>query len=114
MRPGNDAAMASDQEFLKEADRFMEGILASLDSIDPDELDTDLAMGVLSMEFDDGSKCIMNRQTAAHQIWLAEGATAWHFEQDEAGHWIDTKGRGRLEAVLSEVLARRLGKPIEL
>ena len=71
--------MTSDLEFTREADRFMERVLSSLEDIDPDEVDTDLAMGVLTMEFGDGSKSIMNRQTAAHQIWLAEGAQAWHF-----------------------------------
>ncbi len=107
--------MTADLDFTKQADRFMERILSSLEDIDPDEVDTDLAMGVLTMEFGDGSKSIMNRQTAAHQIWLAEGAQAWHFALDsESGHWMDTKGRGRLEAVLSEVLERRLGRPIQL
>lgn len=106
--------MPTDQDFLKEADAFMEGLLSALDAIDPDDLDVDLAMGVMTMEFADGSKCIMNRQTAAHQIWLAEGATAWHFERDPAGQWQDTKGRGRIEAVLGEVLERRLGKKVAL
>jgi len=107
--------MSSDREFSKDADRFMERILGALADFDPDELDTDLAMGVLTMEFADGSKCIMNRQSAAHQIWLAEGASAWHFELDpRAEHWIDTKGRGRLEKVLSEILARRLGRRVDL
>ena len=107
--------MTTDQDFVKDADRFMEGILNSLDALDPDELDCDLAMGVLTMEFADGSKCIMNRQTAAHQIWLAEGATAWHFERNsQSGSWVDTKGRGPIEQVLANVLERRLGKPIQL
>lgn len=107
--------MQTDQEFGKAADAFMTRILEQLDEIDPDELDTDLAMGVLSMEFGDGSKCIMNRQTAAHQIWLAQGATAWHFGWDEEQRaWVDTKGRGRLESVLTEVLTNKIGHPIEL
>lgn len=107
--------MPDDREFSKEADRFMERLLGTLSELDPDELETDLAMGVLSMEFADGSKCIMNRQTAAHQIWLAEGASAWHFELDESTkHWMDTKGRGRLETILSEILTRRLGRRIEV
>jgi len=107
--------MTSDLEFGKAADLFMEGVMDSLSENDPDELDVDLAMGVLTMEFGDGSKCIMNRQAAARQIWLAEGASAWHFAQDPVTrHWMDTKGRGRLETVLGRILERRLGKKIEL
>lgn len=104
--------MQTDLEFTKEADHYMEGVLDALAAIDPDELDCDLAMGVLSMEFADGSKCIMNRQTAAHQIWLAVGATAWHFEQAADGTWCDTKGRGSLTDVLAAALSERLGRTV--
>jgi CyaY protein len=103
-----------DHAFAKAADAAMARVFSRLQDEDPDELDCDLAMGVLSMEFADGKKCILNRQSAARQIWLAEGATAWHFAADDAGHWVDTKGRGTLDAVLSEVLSRRLGRRIDL
>lgn len=106
--------MSSDIEFSKLTDSFMEKILESLIDEDLDELDCDLAMGVLTIEFEDGTKFIMNRQTAAHQIWLAAGASAWHFQQDEAGEWLDTKGRGPLQLILEEVLSAKLGRPISL
>ncbi|MCA8941085.1 MAG: iron donor protein CyaY [Planctomycetes bacterium] len=106
--------MSNDVEFTTAADRFMEDVFTVLTEFDPDELDPDLAMGVLSMEFADGSKCIMNRQTAAHQIWLANRATAWHFARDESGAWMDTKGRGELRSVLGEVLSQRLGRTVTL
>lgn len=105
---------ADDIAFAKKADALMEAVLARLEDQDPDELDADLAMGVLSMEFADGSKCILNRQVAAHQIWLAHHATAWHFAEDAEGEWMDTKGRGRLRDVLGEVLSTRLGHPVAL
>ena len=105
--------MATDLEFQKDADAYMNRVLERLEAFDPDELDADLAMGVLTMEFADGTKCIMNRQTAAHQIWLAAGASAWHFERGEDG-WRDTKGRGALDEVLTQVLSERLGRPVAL
>ena len=106
--------MSDDLDFQKRADAFMERVFSALENEDPDELDADLAMGVLTMEFADGSKCILNRQTAAHQIWLASGASAWHFEQAGDDDWVDTKGRGNLEDVLREVLEKRLGRPVRL
>ena len=108
-------AMAKDHEFSTRADRFMSEVLEALDRIDPDDIDSQLAMGVLTMEFADGTKCIMNRQTAAHQIWLAHGATAWHFAYDEAsGTWQDTKERGDLKSILEATLSEKLGRPVGL
>ncbi len=103
------------QLFLARAETSMHRILDTLDRFDPDELEADLAGGVLRIRFADGRSCIMNRQAAAQQIWLAEGATAWHFVFDEAAQsWLDTKGRGELLQVLAGVLGARLGRPIHL
>lgn len=107
-------ASTDDMAFARKADAFMERVFAKLQDEDPDELDADLAMGVLTMEFADGTRCILNRQTAAHQIWLAHGATAWHFAEDEQGDWVDTKGRGGLLDVLRDLLSTRLGRSIAL
>ena len=104
-----------DQEFLRRAESLMQAMLVTLDEFDPDELEADSAAGVIKMAFADGSVCVLNRQTAAHQIWLAEGATAWHFERETATDlWMDTKGRGSLHTVLSEILTKRLGRPIKI
>jgi CyaY protein len=70
---------------------------------------------VLRITFADRRNCILNRQSAASQIWLAEGASAWHFALDpDSRSWSDTKGRGELNKILAEVLTRRLGRPIRL
>jgi len=102
-----------DIQFVTLADAAMNDFMDRLGALDPDEVDADLAQGVLKMEFGAGGVCVMNRQTAAHQIWLAEGATAWHFGWD-GSEWLDTKGRGSLSAVVNEILSRRLGRPITL
>jgi CyaY protein len=104
-----------DQEFVQQCDQEMADILRRLDGFDPDELEADLAMGVLRMTFADGRTCIMNRQTAAHQIWLAEGARAWHFARDTSRQrWVDTKGQGELLSVLASILSAKLGRPVTL
>ena len=107
--------MNTDQEFLQIAEQLMQDLLAKLDSFDPDELEADAAAGVIKMSFASGGPCVLNRQTAAHQIWLAEGATAWHFERAaESGEWLDTKGRGPLHSVLSEIVSKRLGRTVHI
>ncbi|MEY4674383.1 MAG: hypothetical protein RL148_2167 [Planctomycetota bacterium] len=111
MKPSTEA----DRAFLQQADALMESVQAALDRFDPDELEADTAVGVLKIRFADGQTCVMNRQTAAHQVWLAFGASAWHFTWDAAqGCWTDTKGRGELRSVLARVLGDKLGRPVPL
>ncbi|MBL8726231.1 MAG: iron donor protein CyaY [Planctomycetes bacterium] len=104
---------SADQQFLAQADACLHALQAALDAFDPDELEADLAGGVLRIRFSSNSICIANRQAAAHQIWLAEGASAWHFVYDAAQKaWIDTKGRGKLHTILGEIVSRRLGRAV--
>lgn len=109
------ASSSPDSHYLQQAERCLYELLARLDTFDPDELEADLAGGVLKISFPDGRNCIVNRQAPAQQIWMAEGATAWHFALGPDGtSWIDTKGRGELRRELAALLSRRLGRSIEL
>ena len=111
MKPSSDA----DRAYLQQADALMDAVQATLDRFDPDELEADTAIGVLKIRFADGQTCVMNRQTAAHQIWLAFGASAWHFTfETGTGLWMDTKGRGELKAVLAQVIGTKLGRTVAL
>lgn len=104
-----------DPLFLARADACLRKLLSKLDQLDPDELEADLSGGVLRISFSDGRNCVVNRQAAANQIWMAEGATAWHFMFDaRSGAWLDTKARGSLEAVLATLVAKKLGRAVDL
>lgn len=108
---------AGDQrsDFQLRAKDLLEGLLRQFDAFDPDEVEAESSEGVVKLAFADGSRCVLNRQSAANQMWLAEGATAWHFEFDPAASmWRDTKGRGELTAILSQILSRRLGRAVAL
>ena len=106
--------MPTDIQFTQDADRYLNTLMVRLSGFDPDELDPDLAMGVLSITFADGTKCILNRQTAAQQLWLAQGASAWHFARDANGEWLDTKRRGRHTEILADALSRKIGRKVAL
>ncbi|MCR9244520.1 MAG: iron donor protein CyaY [bacterium] len=104
-----------DPDFPARSEACLTAIQDRLDDYDPDELEADYAGGVLKIGFADGRTCVLNRQAAASQIWLAEGASAWHFSFDEdARVWLDTKGRGQLETVLAEILSQKLGRAVTL
>ena len=101
------------QSFNKLADTCLSRVAEALEDIDPDILDFDSADGLLQMEFADGSKFILNRQSGNHQMWLAAGVRAWHFDwHPETGEWRDARDGEELFTRLSEVVSAKLGQPI--
>ena len=109
--------MSSERDpiYLRRVDELIADLADRFDAFDPDEVEAETSGGVLKLTFADGSRCVLNRQAAASQVWLAEGATAWHFCWDEeAAHWSDTKGRGELRAILSEIVGRKIGRATQL
>jgi CyaY protein len=107
--------MPDQQAYLHAVDRLLEHLVARFDDFDPDEVEAEPSEGVLRLTFADGSRCVLNRQSAAQQVWLAEGSSAWHFEYSAADRkWLDTKGRGELLTILAGVLKRRLGRRVDL
>ena len=69
--------------------------------------------GVLEIDFDDGSKIIVNRHAAAREIWVAARSGGFHFRWDGAA-WRDTRNSTELFAALSELISRQLGRRLRL
>ena len=69
--------------------------------------------GILELEFDDGSKMIINRHAAARQIWVAARAGGFHFSWDGAA-WRDTRDGSELFAALSRLVSAQSGRPVTL
>ncbi|MSQ73272.1 MAG: iron donor protein CyaY [Betaproteobacteria bacterium] len=66
------------------------------------------AVGVLEVEFDDGSRMVINRHAAAQEIWVAARAGGHHFRYQD-GAWRDTRDSAELYAALSRMLSRQTG-----
>jgi len=99
------------REFEAQAAAALEGIERSLEQA---ELDFELKEGgVLEIEFDDGSKIIVNRHAAAREIWVAARAGGFHFRWDGAA-WRDTRGGAELFAALSRLVSEQGGQPVRL
>ena len=78
-----------------------------------EEIDYTLGDGLVTLEFEDGTRYVVNRQAAANQMWLAAGARAWHYDWDEAtGTWVDDKDGHALWDRLGEVVSAKLGQPV--
>jgi len=81
---------------------------------DPDELDYRETDGVLTLEFADGTRYVLNRQSGNGQMWYAAGARAWHYDWDAARReWRDDRDDHELGANLRRTVAEKLGRALE-
>lgn len=102
-----------DKEFNSLADSVLGRIDAALEASGAD-VDCELAAGgVLEIEFDDGSKIIVNRHAVAKEIWVAARAGGFHFKWDGAA-WRDTRDNAELMEKLSALASQQAGESIVL
>ena len=93
-------------EFEAAADDMLERIEHALESL---ELDFERKEGgVLEVEFDDGSKIIVNRHSAAREIWVAARSGGFHFRGD-GGAWRDTRSGEELGAAIARIVQEQAG-----
>jgi CyaY protein len=100
-----------EREFNLLADRMLASIE---DAIDGCGADVDLEVkpgGVLELEFDDGSKIIINRHSAAREIWVAARSGGYHF-RPEGGRWIGTRDGEELMTAIARCMAEQSGRPV--
>jgi CyaY protein len=69
--------------------------------------------GVLELEFDDGSKVIVNRHGAAREIWVAARSGGFHYRL-EGDVWRDTRSGAELFEALSSLVSGPLGRRVSL
>ena len=83
-----------------------------------DEAGVDLEISrqdnVIDIEFEDGSKVVINSHQAAGEIWVAARAGGFHFKPMPEGSWIDGRSGRELRAMLSEQLSAQAGTTIKL
>jgi len=73
------------------------------------------AGGILELEFDNGSKVVVNSQVPMRQIWVAAKSGGFHFEAAAAGGgWRDTRSGEDLFATLSKVVSDQSGIALRL
>jgi CyaY protein len=69
--------------------------------------------GVLEIEFEDGSKMVINRHGAAREIWVAAKSGGFHFRHDGKA-WRDTRDGTELFEAVSRLASQQAGKPVVL
>ena len=92
----------------------MGDIESAFDDVDPDEVETSTADGVLKLGLRDGVTVVINTQRPARQLWMAAVASAWHFDFNEGDRRWRTKDGDELRATLRSVVKERTGVDVEL
>jgi len=69
--------------------------------------------GVIEVEFEDGSKMVINRHGAAREIWVAAKSGGFHFRHDGSS-WRDTRDGTELFAAISRLASEQSGTPVQL
>lgn len=102
--------MMDEKEFDTRAAEALKRIETALQD---ENLDADLASGVLTVEFDDDSVFVINSHGAAKQIWMSANMQAWHFSWDGA-QWKDTKSPAELFSLVAELVSEKLARTVAI
>ncbi len=96
----------NDSEFLQLTETAFARIQQGLEDADLDfEQPAD---GIIEVEFDDGSKLVINRHNAAREIWVAARSGGFHFRHDGSA-WRDTRDNAELFAKLAALITSQGG-----
>lgn len=103
----------TESEFSDIADETLERIERSVEACEV-EIDTELRDGgVLELEFENGSKIIINRHAVGREIWVAAKSGGYHFRRVE-GAWRNTRDGEELFAALERYIGQQAGVPVRL
>jgi CyaY protein len=103
----------TEQEFEHVADEALQRLEGAL--VDMDGLEVSLQMGILTLEFPDGIKYVINSHRAARQIWMAAERSAWHFDyRPGERRWVASKNGDELWETVAAVISRKQGRPVSL
>jgi CyaY protein len=100
----------SDSEYLTRAEAALAAIERTLDDIETD-IEFERSGNVLTLEFENGTKIIVNLQPPMREIWIAAKAGGFHFRfTDDA--WRDTRNGTEFFSALSDYATQQAGEPV--
>lgn len=77
------------------------------------DIDYETVGGILTLEFADGSRIIVNKQGAARQIWVAARSGGFHYSFKD-GRWRNDQNGNELFADLSRLVGSQSGVAVDL
>lgn len=77
------------------------------------DIDFEGTGAILTLEFKNGSKIVINKQGAAQQIWVAAKSGGFHYGFVN-GQWVNDQGGGELMSELSRLIREQSGGDVTL
>ena len=108
----NTPILLDESAFHERVDTVFARIEAALDEGSAD-IDSEISGGILTLEFENHSKVIINRQTFNREIWVAAKSGGFHFRFDGAA-WRDTRSAEQLATLLSRVISEQSGNVMSI
>jgi frataxin len=97
------------------ADEALEQLMEMLEDAVGDRLDVDLQGGILTIELESGGQYVINKHAPNRQIWMSSPVSgATHFDFDNDGDWVGTRGQGKLHEILANELSAATGTTVRL
>ena len=103
----------TESEFENLAGATLEALERAFEAAAPDADVQAKGAGLLEIEFEDGSKMVINRHGAAREIWVAARSGGFHFRHD-GSVWRDTRDGCELFAAVSRLATQQSGTPVQL
>ena len=101
----------TDSDYLTRAEAVLSAIERAADDCDAD-IELERSGNVLTLEFENKSKIIVNLQPPMQEIWIAAKAGGFHFKFVD-GRWIDTRNSREFFESLSEYATQQAGEPVQ-
>ena len=104
----------NESEFREIAEQTIEDLQDAIDDSGAD-IDYDEIGGVLTLEFENGSKIIFSKQGAMNQLWMAAISGGFHFDYDEAKkQWVcDSGDKEDMLSMLSRLASEQAGEIVK-
>lgn len=101
----------TDSDYLTRAEAVLAAIDRAVDDGDVD-IEVERSGNVLTLEFENGSKIIVNLQPPMQEIWIAAKAGGFHFKFID-GQWLDTRNGREFFESLSDYATQQAGERVQ-
>ena len=104
----------TDSEFSEVVDTTLLQVEEYIESlVDTLNLDADSSRSgnVLTLDFEDKGKIILNGQVTSHELWVAARSGGFHYQRQGDEGWVNTRTGETFNSHFVAVLSQQLGVP---